>query len=351
MPAIVAANATLEQLIEHPELMCARYHWTVKPYWVIALRVVLVQSLIDVLSGNKKHWLELGYAMTTRERVIMAFQVAAICWAFSTIYEEYAQEGASDWENFCRYCYLMANSAAGHSAILLNLRFLYLMTLAMDRFRENRRDRGDEAPEVELVTAGASSTEPQLDAHAPAGSKDAEESCGNPVARDEAPGDELVVAVGASSTELRLAARAPAEDSKGGWEGKSDVLFLWVCFTFAFSPLVPGTLVFCWVAIISFSWVLVILMIFAQILSECSCMRPKSAMIRYRLMELAGGFGCILLYCSATTWGILLYRGQNVWDIVEVEWFSHGTIAYMDCVRAELGRSKAALADFLLLFF
>jgi hypothetical protein len=108
------SHPELTALVEHPELMCARYHWTVKPYWLI------VAQFPYLVMGNwaKGHWW-LEEKATLLAKLVMLWQVVG-CWVqYVTIVENYSQEGGTVWENYSRYAYLICNSSAAQTLIQL----------------------------------------------------------------------------------------------------------------------------------------------------------------------------------------------------------------------------------------
>ena len=101
--------------------MCARYHWTVKPYWLIVAHIVLMQGVLSYLvMGNwaKGHWW-LEEKATLLAKLVMLWQVVG-CWVqYVTIVENYSPEGDTVWENYSRYAYLICNSSAAQTLIQL----------------------------------------------------------------------------------------------------------------------------------------------------------------------------------------------------------------------------------------
>jgi hypothetical protein len=118
-------DPTLANLIKHPELMCARYHWTVKPYWVIAAHIVLLQGVISLLvMGDEIKGRKWARERATRlTKLILFYQLVAGSAQYFVIGLDFWQHGDSNWENYSRLTYLICNSSAALTAIQLSVQY------------------------------------------------------------------------------------------------------------------------------------------------------------------------------------------------------------------------------------
>jgi hypothetical protein len=386
------ANVTapsLVDLIREPDLMCTRYHRTPKPYWVTVLHVFFFQGVISFLvMGNKVKRQDWYSAPATRlAKLVLVYQLATSWLQMLSIFSMYAEDGASSWENYSRYSYLVCSSSAIQTGIQLAV----------------SANMADAAPSGATLTTGGQRYYANDGVMVEVDGKRVlvvckDDALGEPLLGEEEPGGAMSATGaaggrGACGCCKRLFHRL-SNSKLGKWlngadaNGTCNVDALRCAAALILAPALPTLVTHCGPMAVAYCWVVFVpLAVFEDSDRFNGCRRRLAALLQLEVCEPSSGrgpsrlrellrscsdtFAYIFIFCTCSTYGILLWmwwpsgpwrwscgdaRGRyapgmhcdgSYLENIDLEWRSHSTGAYFRCVGSKLLHEWASFTDVL----
>jgi hypothetical protein len=409
--------------------MCARYHWTVKPYWVIAAHIVLLQGVISLLvMGDEIKGRKWARERATRlTKLILFYQLVAGSAQYFVIGLDFWQNGDSNWENYSRLTYLICNSSAALTAIQLSVqymgtlmkndgvraKFLNPLYLSGEFFRagtlEDKMNVIEEAAEnlmVESNFTDETAEEEQLADISHLSAADCLEALTSSMSRAQIvqhcnqfrrlDHGKLSLKVIDTLENMQLSAFERAHPDTTASDSSCSKICSWLSSCalcrwcndrstkgmsnddalartalILLLPVIPAMVTHSVSGSGAYAWVPFVFRAFGHVVGLglsagsnsarvclhhwCTCCNIKKKRTGSSRLG-AFGAACLLnanlvfTFSTCSTYAILLYSGHSYIDVMVLEWESHSTSAYFDCIKTHLVHEWATFTDILALF-